>query len=108
MKYYDIMDGKEEGYFITFDNRIDARNYLEDMTEKYSDYVKREGMHIVENERLTIGEKYEALKQENDKLKQALNNLLFAYINKDEPPHQFETDAINETRELLKEDINVK
>jgi hypothetical protein len=36
-------------------------------------------------------------------LKEALNNMYFAYVNKDDEfPHDFEIDAVNESEELLK------
>lgn len=49
--------------------------------------------------RLTArAEKAEA---ERDTYKAALQNMRFAYVNKDIPPHQFEIDALKETDALI-------
>ena len=57
MKYYDIMDGEEKGYFIEFESQYEAQKWLDDTKKRFPEYVERNGMHIVENERQTIGEK---------------------------------------------------
>ncbi|HEY5585668.1 MAG TPA: hypothetical protein VIK78_14430 [Ruminiclostridium sp.] len=71
MKYYDLMDKEEKGSFITFENQYEAKEWLINQTKRFP----QDGLHIVENERLTIYEKYEALKQENEKLKEALKTI---------------------------------
>ena len=38
---------------------------------------------------------------ERGALKDALSDMRFAYLNKDNPPHQFETDALKKANELL-------
>ena len=58
MKYYDLMDKEEKGSFITFENQYEAKEWLINQTKRFP----QDGLHIVENERLTIYEKYEALK----------------------------------------------
>jgi predicted nuclease with TOPRIM domain len=75
MKYYDIMDIKEDGYYLSFDNRHEAAEWLANEMKRFPQRVEKKGLHIVENERLTINEKYEFLKQENESLKEALTKL---------------------------------
>jgi len=51
----------------------------------------------------SISKMYDDLKAENKIFKEALNNMYFAYANKDEEfPHSFEIKAVNESEELLK------
>lgn len=38
---------------------------------------------------------------ERDALKEALSDMRFAYLNKDNPPHQFEIDALEKANDLL-------
>lgn len=50
-----------------------------------------------------------ALLKDNKRLRDALKDMLFAYVNKDgDCPHQFEIDAVKEAEELLKEFPNDK
>ena len=42
-----------------------------------------------------------ALKAENERLRAALSDMRFAYVNKDNPPHQFEIEALNTANEIL-------
>src|SRR5690554_2135955 len=58
MKFYDLMDEKEEGTFITFESRYEAEQWLKEKKENYPKYVAGNGIHIVENERLLLSEKH--------------------------------------------------
>jgi len=59
MKFFDIMDKEEEGSFITFETRNQAEVWLEKETNRNSNRIEENGMHIVGNERLTVYERRE-------------------------------------------------
>jgi len=53
MKYYDAMDKEENGTFITFTSKHEADDWLNRQKKEFPERVERDGIHIVENERLT-------------------------------------------------------
>jgi len=57
MKEWDIRDKAEEGIFISFDDKREAQEWLNDHIKRFPEYVERNGMHIVECERQTLSEK---------------------------------------------------
>ncbi|KIL06873.1 UNVERIFIED_ORG: hypothetical protein B2H98_13185 [Clostridium botulinum] len=52
MKFYDIMDKEEIGIYISFQDKRQAEEWI-------SEQPSSRGLHIVENERLTISERIE-------------------------------------------------
>ncbi|NFE73360.1 hypothetical protein FDC27_05255 [Clostridium botulinum] len=54
MKYYDIMDKEERGIYISFQDKKEAEEWMSKQPDK-----RFNGLHIVENERLTISERIE-------------------------------------------------
>jgi hypothetical protein len=69
MKYWDIRDKYEGGIFISFDNRREAQEWLDDHKKRFPEHAEKNGMHIVECERQTLGEKYAAQEKEIDQLR---------------------------------------
>lgn len=59
MKYYEIRDGKEEGIYISFTELFDAQVWLEKEKISNPNRVEKDGLHIVEVDRLTTNERCE-------------------------------------------------
>ena len=57
MKYYDIMDKEERGIYISFRGKREAEEWLNKQEDRLCKNSIRYGMHIVENERLTLSER---------------------------------------------------
>lgn len=76
MKYYDIMDKEEEGFFISFETYEQAQNWLDKQEDRFYENSVRYGMHIVENERSTTSER-------NDKAFAIANNAICSHDNSD-------------------------
>lgn len=59
MKYYEIRNKEETGIYISFTDKFEAHEWLE--KEKINNYkrVEKEGLHIVEVDRLTTHERCE-------------------------------------------------
>lgn len=107
MKYYDIMDKEEKGIFISFVDFNEANNWLSKETEWSPEYVKNEGMHIVENERLTIYEKYKIVKQKRDMLNKSCDDLLDEMLKSDIIEH-LAMSIVNYTNEINKVNVDVR
>lgn len=74
----------------------EAREHPVNLFPELTPQQRAENAEIVA---LTI--RAEKAKAERDTYKAALQNMRFAYINKDDPPHQFEVDALKEVDALI-------
>lgn len=57
MKYYEIMDKEEKGIFISFTEQFDALRWLKREKNRNPKRVEKQGLHIVEVDRLTLSER---------------------------------------------------
>jgi hypothetical protein len=88
MREWDIRGTDEQGIWISFDNRYEAEEWISDHTKRFPEHTQREGLHIVECERESIGEKcmrleteIQHLQAQVEKAAEALRGLLNVYCN---------------------------
>ena len=63
LKYY-IMNKEEDAYYIDFDNEYRAKEWLKEQTEKFPEYVEKNGYHIVEKKYVSYTDELINLLQE--------------------------------------------
>lgn len=83
MKEWDIRGTDEQGIWISFDNRREAEEWINDHTKRFLEHTEREGLHIVECERESIGEKCIRLEKQIEAQQQEIEKLRTRLVSKE-------------------------